>query len=69
MSIPSLSSSSEGPDSIFHSYEKEENPYYKNLVAMLIDDEQSSSSPEPEDFVPYIEFWNKPAPKSEEKDK
>ena len=62
-----LSSSNESVDSLFKS---EENPYYKNLVSKLLDNEEdSSSSSEPVDFIPYVEFWNRPAPKSEEKDK
>jgi len=64
-----LSSSSEQEDFLFKS--AEENPYYKDFVAKLIDqeEEESSSISEDPDFVPYYQFWNMPIQKLEEKDK
>jgi len=61
-----LGSSSEEADSLFKSAE---NTYYKNFVANLVDEEEESSSlSEPEDFVPYYQFWNLPInqPKEEQ---
>ena len=60
-----LGSSSEEADSLFKSAE---NTYYKNFVANLVDEEEESSSlSEPEDFVPYYQFWNLPIDSVEHK--
>lgn len=67
MSPLSSSSGSEEADSLFKS-SSEATMHYKDLVAKLIENEESESSSlsEPEDFQPYFAFWNLPQPKLDE---
>lgn len=68
MTLPvSSSSDAEQADSLFKS-SSEATKHYQDLVAKLIEDEESDSSSlsDPEDFQPYYAFWNLPQPKPPE---